>query len=338
MSCTLKDIANISGMSISTVSRALNDSPLIKEKTKAKIKALAKSMNFEFNANARSLIKSETNIIGVIFANNYYNYKTKTFYSTFERYLIDEIEKNGFDAIILSAFNVYTKNSNIKKIINGKKVDGLIIVTRDITEDDLEILESSNIPFAFLYYSPKETNKNTNFDNCTFYTDNKKSGILAAKYLYSQNFKKILMITKETDIETNYIDRTLGFLEEAKELNLEVTTSYSGVLFEEGYNFAIKNLKEILEYDAIFCQQDYGALGIIKALNENNIKIPEDISILGHDDFENILNMFSPKLTTIKLPFEEMALNTVNYIVGKIKKEKRSIKKKFKSIVIKRES
>lgn len=334
MSCTLKDIANISGMSISTVSRALNDSPLIKEKTKAKIKAIAKSMNFEFNANARSLIKSETNVIGIIFANNYYNQKTKTFYSTFERYLIDEIEKNGFEAIILSAFNAYTKNSNIKKIINGKKVDGLIIVTRDITEEDLEVLESSDIPFAFLYYPIKETN----FNNCSFTVDNKKSGILAAKYLHSQNFKKILMITKETETETNYIDRTLGFLEEAKKLNLEVTTSYSGILFEEGYDFTLENLEEILKYDAIFCQQDYGALGIIKALNENNIKIPEKISILGHDDFESIINMFSPKLTTIKLPFEEMALNSVNYLIGKIKKEKRTIKRKFKSTIIKRES
>ena len=334
MSCTLKDIANISGMSISTVSRALNDSPLIKEKTKAKIKAIAKSMNFEFNANARSLIKSETNVIGIIFANNYYNQKTKTFYSTFERYLIDEIEKNGFEAIILSAFNAYTKNSNIKKIINGKKVDGLVIVTRDITEEDLEILEASDIPFAFLYYPLKKTN----FNNCSFTVDNEKSGILAAKYLHSQNFKKILMVTKETETETNYIDRTLGFLEEAKKLNLEVTTSYSGVLFEEGYNFALENLEEILKYDAIFCQQDYGALGIIKALNENNIKIPEEISILGHDDFESIINMFSPKLTTIKLPFEEMALNSVNYLIGKIKKEKRTIKRKFKSTIIKRES
>lgn len=334
MSCTLKDISKISGMSISTVSRALNDSPLINDKTKEKIKKIAESMNFEFNINARSLIKSQTNTIGIIFANNYYSSKTKTFYSTLERYLIGNIEKNGFEALIQTSSNAYTQNSNIKKLINGQKVDALLIVTRDITEEDMEILENSKIPVAFLYYP---TNRKK-FAKQTFTIDNVKSGALAGKYLAKKGFKNILMITKETEIETNYLDRTKGFLEEATNLNLNVEISKSGISFDEGYNYALENLKKILEFDAIFCQQDYCALGVIKALNESGVKIPEDISILGHDNFEEILNMFSPKLSTVAQPFEELCFNSIKYLIAQIKKEEVSVKRNLKATIIERES
>lgn len=334
MGCTLKDIAKITGLSISTVSRALNDSPLIKDKTKLKIKKIAESMNFEFNINARSLIKSKTNTIGIVFANNYYNSKTKTFYSIFERYLIDNIEKNGFEALVQSSANAYTGNSNIKKIVNGQKVDAILIVTRDITNEDIEILENSKIPFAFLYYP---TNKKE-FIKRTFIIDNEKSGALAAKYFNKKGLKNILTITKKTNIETNYIDRTKGFLQEAETLKLNVDISYNGITFEEGYNFILNNLDVIDKYDGIFCQQDYCALGIIKGLNEKNIKIPDRISILGHDDFEEIINMFSPKLSTIKQPFEELCLNAISYLMGEIKNENVSVKKSLKAVIIERES
>lgn len=334
MACTLKDIAKISGMSVSTVSRALNDSPLIKENTKNKIKKIAESMNFEFNMNARSLIKSKTNTIGIIFANNYYNFRTKTFYSILERYLVDCIEKNGFEALIQTAANAYTGTSNIKKIVNGQKIDALIVATRDITDEDLDILENSKIPFAFLYY-PSERKK---FNKQTFIIDNVKSGALAAKFFHEKRLKNILTITKETKIETNYLDRTVGFLEEAKKYDLNISLSYSGITFEEGYNFVNSNVEYIKNFDGIFCQQDYGALGIIKALNENSIKIPDDISILGHDDFEDIIRMFSPKLSTIKQPFEEICINSINYLLNQIENKNIPIKRNFKASILKRES
>lgn len=334
MTCTLKDIAKISGMSVSTVSRALNDSPLIKENTKVKIKKIAESMNFEFNTNARSLIKSKTNTIGIIFANNYYNFRTKTFYSILERHLVDYIEKNGYEAIIQTAANSYTGTSNIKKIVNGQKVDALIVATRDITEEDLEILENSKIPFSFLYY-PTVKKK---FLKQTFYIDNIKSGALAAKFFYEKGLKNILTITKETEIETNYLDRTKGFLEEAKKFNLNISLSYSGVTFEEGYNFAINNIEYLKKFEGIFCQQDYGALGIIKALNEFQIDIPTQISIVGHDNFEDIIQMFSPKLTTIKQPFQEICINSINYLLNQINEKDFTIKRTFKASIIERES
>lgn len=334
MACTLKDIAKISGMSISTVSRALNDSPLIKENTKQKIKKIAESMNFEFNTNARSLIKSRTNTIGIIFANNYYNFRTKTFYSILERHLIDYIEKNGYEALVQTAANSYTGTSNIKKIVNGQKVDALIVATRDITEEDLEILENSKIPFAFLYY-PSTKKK---FSKQTFSIDNIKSGALAAKFFQEKGLKKILTITKQTEIETNYLDRTSGFLEEAKKYNLDISLSYSGLTFNEGYDFANLNIDYIKEFDGIFCQQDYGALGVIKALNEHSIKIPEEVSVIGHDNFEEIIHMFSPKLTTIKQPFQEICLNSVNYLLNQISEKNIPIKRNFKASILERES
>lgn len=334
MGCTLKDIARISGLSISTVSRALNDSPLTNEKTKTKIKKIAETMNFEFNINARSLIKSQTNTIGIIFANNYYNFKTKTFYSTLERHLLNQIEKNGFSALVQSASSAYTKTSNIKKLVNGKKVDGILIATRDITDEELDILEESDIPFAFLYYNPKRKK----YLKRSFLIDNTKSGALAANYLAKKGFKKILTITKETKIETNYIERTRGFLEKAKSLELDISVSKSGVTFEEGYEFTKNNLKNILKYDAVFCQQDYCALGMIKALSEEGIKIPKDISILGHDNFSNIIDMFSPKLTTICLPFEDICVNAIDFLIAKIKKEKISVKKIINAYIVERES
>lgn len=334
MNYTLKDIAKMCGTSVSTVSRALNDSPLIKATTKLKIKKIAESINFEFNTNARNLIKSKTNTIGIIFANNYYNLGTRNFYSVIEKNLLDNIEKNGYEAIIQTSANIYTGTSNIKKMVNGRKVDAIILVTRDITSEDFQILENSKIPFVFLYY-PSSSKK---FNKQNFIIDNTKSGALAAKFFHKKNLSNILVITKNTTIETNYIERTNGFIEEAKKYNLKYSLSYTGVTFEEGYNFVNSNTDYIKQFNGIFCQQDYGALGVIKALNEHSIKIPEEISVIGHDDFKDLIEMFSPKLTTINQPFEKICINAINYLLNNLNKDTIPVRKTFKASIVERET
>lgn len=341
MSYTLKDIAKITGKSVSTVSRALNDSSLINQKTKDYIKKVAEELDFEFNSSARNLIKSKTNTIGIIFSNNYYNAKSKTFFSILEKYLFNTIEKNGYEALVQSSANAYTKNSNIKKLINGKKVDALVIATRDITEEDFKTLKKSKIPVIFLYYVPQKSE----FLDKTFYIDNIESGALAAEYFSKKQLKKIINITKKTKIETNYLDRTKGFLEEAKRLGLECKTFETGVTFEEGYTFVEKHIDEIKKSDGIFCQQDYGALGILQALRNYDIKVPEEISVLGHDDFKDIISMFQPELSTIKQPFKELCVNAIEYLINILKTEDvndkdalKISKRKFNAYIVKRSS
>lgn len=333
MGLTLKDIAKLANVSESTVSRCLNDSSLVSHLTKERVKDIAKENNFQFNTNARNLAKKKSNKIGIIFPDGYYKFNMQHFFSKIQEYLIKFIEEKKYEPVIYTLSN---QKKSMIDLINSKEVDGFLIATRDISEKDIEVIREKNIPYSFVYYKPYRVWGEMNLYTC----DNVESGYIATKYLIENNCKKIITITSNNDKLKNYTERTLGYLKAMKEANLKIYKEY---IIKDEMNFKLgerlaKEKKEFFKkIDGIFCQQDKVALGLMKGLIDEGFVIPGDISVIGHDDME-IIDYFTPKLTSIKQPFENICKNSVYSLVSIIEKKPKLYRKIFKTTIVERES
>lgn len=311
MSVTIRDIAKIVGVSHSTVSRSLNDSPLVAQKTKSKIKKVANDLGFAFNANARSLSTNSIGTIGVIYPENYGEFGPGLFYGSLLNELRETLEKHELDSIISFVSNRFTKENNIKRLILSKKIDGLIIVSSNINgidDETMNFMQSSKVPYVFLHHI-------SNLRNISkidmFYTDNFSGGYLATEYLIKIGHRNIMSITSNSNTE-EFNQRIRGYKEALRNYNIQTRDEYIIHGYPDinsGYNIIIEKLNFIKanKITAIFAQTDLLALGCLQAFNELKIVVPNEISIVGYDDLELIMN-FKPNLTTIHQPRKELAI------------------------------
>ncbi|MCY6371136.1 LacI family DNA-binding transcriptional regulator [Clostridium ganghwense] len=302
---TIKEIAEIAGVSHSTVSRSLNNSSLISEKTKIKIKKIATELNFEFNSSAQSLNTNKTGTIGIIYPEQTAEIRMSVYLTSLLNDIRGILEKELIDSIVSFPKNRFTMKSNIKRLISKKKVDGLMIVHSDINSEDWDYIRESRIPCIFLHYMPKLHMK-AEVDFVS--TDHFVGGILATSHLIQLGHKRIMCLTgNKTEEEVK--QRISGYTSVFKQNCLPVDTKliFEGDFsFESGYNIVKQNIDIVKTVTAIFAQSDLMALGAIKALREIGVKIPQDIAIIGYDDLD-IGSYFLPLLTTIRQPREQIA-------------------------------
>ncbi|SHE60008.1 transcriptional regulator, LacI family [Marinitoga hydrogenitolerans DSM 16785] len=316
---TIKDIAKIAGVSPSTVSRSLNDYPNISQKTKEKIKKIAEELGFEFNEAARSLNKKKTNTIGVIIPQFFDDMRGEIFFANFLGKLIKEAQVRGYHVRI----EYEIEKKYIKKMIQSRSVDGLLLMNPEISKEDIEFILEKKFPYIFLHYlSENYIDTNVNYVR----TDQEKGGYIATKYLIEKGSRKILTLSG-LSINYEFIERTNGYKKAIEEYKIDKEYILDiDVTFESAKKAIHKNKKLLKEIDAIFAQTDLMALGVIEALNELNIKIPEDISIIGFDNIQ-IGTYFKPRLTTIEQPIGKLARIGIKKLIELM--EKNTNVKKF---------
>lgn len=318
MTITIKDIAKIAGVSQATVSRSLNNSPLVAEKTRERIKELSHTMGFQFNANARSLSTSRTGTIGIIYPERFGEFGISLYYNSLLSQINEYLEKQEIDNIVAFPRNRFTGESNIKRLIKSKKIDGLIIIHPNITDVDQKVinfLEVSRMPYVFLHHFPSFCDIET-VD--AIYTNHFGGGYDATKHLIDYGHKNILCLTSYGD-SMEFAQRTEGYRAALMDNNIGLRDDFIFKGYRDissGYEIIMKNIDFIQESNitAIFSQTDLMAIGAMQAIKEVGKKIPDDYSIVGYDDIEMILE-FKPKLTTIHQPREEIAILTCSRLL-----------------------
>ncbi|MCP5515303.1 MAG: LacI family DNA-binding transcriptional regulator [Spirochaetales bacterium] len=312
MPLTIKDIARIAGVSHSTVSRGLNGKPGVSDELRDKIKQIASDLGFEFNANARSLSTAKTGTIGIIYDEENYESTLHIYSMGLLRYMRNSLEREDLDAIITFSKNRFTGYDNIEKLINKRKVDGLIIISSKIDIKTIHFLNDAKIPFVFSHQIPDE-----NFgDVDSVYCDHFNGGYIAGGHLIKQGCRKLLCIARK-DNRKEFQMRTAGFTSAARDSGLEIdkqSVITGGYTFIDGYNTAIANLDRIKKSDGIFIHTDLKALGVISALSERNISVPDDICVIGYDDTE-LCTFIKPSLTSIQQPSEKIAVQTCERLI-----------------------
>ncbi|WGS65098.1 LacI family DNA-binding transcriptional regulator [Marinitoga aeolica] len=312
---TIKDIAAAAGVSINTVSRALNDKPDINIKTKRKVLEIAKEMGYVKNVTASSLRNRKTKTIGVIFEDS-----SNPFFAEVLKGIEKGSREKNYNIILMNTEKKYDLERKAIKLLLEKRVDGLIITPTQEKSEDIKELIKINIPFVVV---------GVNFENIDIdeiYSDDYYGGYLAGKYLIENGRKKFIMLNGFS-YKSVAKERYLGFKKALDEYNIKDFTVYE---LEEGLENAYLKIKELIEknifFDGLFCYNDIFAFGAIKALYENNIKIPDKVNVVGFDDiaFANVLN-----LTTIRINKEKLGYDAFHRLYKKIKGDKNRIKEKL---------
>lgn len=334
---TIKDIAAIAGVSFSTVSRCLNDSPLVSEATKNKVNKIAKELNFEFNANARGLITSKANAVGIVLPEGFSQVNVNAYHGLLLNSLRNHLEKWDVDLILTYQTNHFTKKNNITRLVNRNKVDGLILLIEDPSDETLSFITKTEVPSVFLHYPP--TSKIENFD--VIYTDHYAGGTLVAQHLINKGHREFTVICV-SEYHKEFKLREQGFCNEVKKHGGRINILSSHLDYWSAKKCCEENIKSILKTTAIFGLNDLIALGAMRALKNNNVNIPNDISIVGYDNSE-FSEYSNPSLTTIHQPREELAAFSLETLFSQINKEfdnKTRQKKKIKiqPVLLKRDS
>ncbi len=300
---TLKDIAEIAGTSLSTVSRSLNNSPLISEETRARIQAIASAHGFQPNASARSLATSRTGTIGLILPENYDRFDGLLYNAALHNDLRRSLERAELDTIVAFKQNRVSRQDNIEKLVTRKKVDGLILVQPDIDRKSVRFLEERTIPYVLIQYPPDEPNPP--YD--VFYSDSWTGGRIVAQHLLDIGCHRPLCITGGQERQSR--QRVDGFRDAYKASGLPedtVTVLHGDYSAASAAALIHENLENIGNYDALFAVNDLMAFGAMEVLRASGIRIPEDIAVVGFDDTA-LATALIPSLTSVHQPEEEIA-------------------------------
>lgn len=293
---TIKDLAKMAGVSHTTISRALNDSPLIKAETKEKIKALAKENNYVPNFSAKSLVNHRSYRIGLLFSS--------IDQGTSASFLVDVIRgitKILSDHYTLSVIGLDTLESFSH--LQAQLYDGFIFMSQSDTDDPfIEFVQKAHVPLVVL---------NRQLDEKETYNvaANDAKGVEEAiTYGIKQGHKKIAMIGGKVGFRSA-TERKKGFLTALAKNQISFETDYfiSGDYSLKSGGLACEKLLQLkIPPTLIFCANDDMAIGAMKACQKQQIKIPHDMAIIG---FDNILfaDYTTPTLTTVSKPIQEMA-------------------------------
>ncbi|WNF38481.1 LacI family DNA-binding transcriptional regulator [Bacillaceae bacterium IKA-2] len=291
---TIKDIAKIAGVSVTTVSRALNGYSDVNENTRKKIKQIAVDLNYSPNVLARSLVTNKTKTIGLLVS----GMKMESIKDNFTYEILcginDTTANLDYDLIFFSTSTSNQKVKSYAQLCRERKVDGVII--QGIKTDDpyLQEVIDSEIP-CVLVDIPIE---GSSVGYVT--TDNVLGAKNITNYLLKLGHRHIGMVNGHNRAFVSQ-QRLEGYRIALTEANLTFNWSYvvNGAFDEdEAYKSARKLLIDLPELTAIICASDLMALGVLKAAKELGVSVPEELSVTGYDDI-TLASYVTPKLTTV---------------------------------------
>ncbi|EGQ7857006.1 substrate-binding domain-containing protein [Vibrio parahaemolyticus] len=307
---TMKDIAKLAGVSTSTVSHVINKTRFVSEEISERVNNAAKELNYYApSALARSLKVNRTKTIGMLVTTS-----TNPFFGEVVKGVERSCYHKGYSLILC---NTEGDNERMRQSINTllqKRVDGLILMCSSLEGERIDVFERyPDIPVVVMDWGPMLFTSDKIQDNSL------RGGYLAAKYLIDCGHTEIGCITGPL-IKHQAQMRYEGYKRAMNEAGLEFNANWiieSDFECEGGYQ-AFKKMAERGKLpSSIFVSNDMMAMGVINAANELDIKVPDDLSIIGYDDI-HIAKFMSPSLTTIHQPKYRLGQAAVETLVRRL--------------------
>lgn len=308
---TIYEVAKKAEVAISTVSRVLNGSPNVSDKTKEKVQKAIKELNFRPQVSARKLASKEPQILAIAvpsFTTPYFNEVLKG--------VKDEIQKMDLDIIM---YNTGSRNPEeaVQNFFDRGTADAVILLSIDISDEVHELIQATQTPAVLVNSSHPSYNY--------FMLNDYQGGYIAGEHLVKKGFENIGMI-KPILNSRSAMERERGFLDALKNYKVKVdkdlfmtgdTTKHGGFTEESGFEAVYKYEKLGRFPDAVFCSNDTQAVGAIYALSKLGMKVPEDIAIMGYDNIK--LSKYL-ELTTIDQKMYTIGVQATNRLAEIIKK------------------
>ena len=325
-SITISDIASLANVSKSTVSRVINDTTPVNEKKREAVLAAMKQMNFEPNVFARGLASGQSMTIGVVTQNI-----GSTIYDAISQGVMTGLETTGYSPIFSDGqFENEKCEASIETLI-GRRIDGIIVIGSNIPDATLGKIKE-RLPTIVVGREIE------NWNNQTLFIDNEQSAFDATQHLIALGHRQIVHITGIPDHQDS-IRRVNGFRRALLENDMTPDESliiqgkFDG---DSGITAVESLLEQATPFTAIFAANDKTAFGARLALYRRGIRVPEDVSIIGFDD-QAEAELFTPPLTTVHQPGEEMGIAAADALLKLIKGQDYEIPQ-LKAEVVVRES
>lgn len=312
MTATIYDLAKAAGVSISTVSKALNDSYSISDKTKERIREIADSMGYKPNARARSFARRKNGII--LFAANlsrgvgFENPHLFEIVTGVDRYL----EEKGY-SLVLKHVNKETATESVKELMLSEEADGIIIHAGILTKQLAFVLGKEAYPHLII--------GKPDFANTLSWIDisHESAGQIAANYLLDKGYRRIVFLMGDAEndqISSRRLDG-INIVFEEEELSIETITGIT--TYEESRKVTEEILKRDPVPEVILCTNNYLAMGCMQSIRAENLDIPKDIALMTFDNYPFSM-LTEPTLTAIEVDMYEMGTQAARFILQKIKK------------------
>lgn len=309
---TIYDIAEEAGVSIATVSKVINETGRISDKTRQRVKEVMKRLNYQPSVVASALTKKRTYMIGLLIPD-----LANPFFAELARSIEDRGHELGFNLVICSTDNDLDKEEQYINLLRQKSADGIILATGVKNQDIIRNLIQQNQAIAVIARGMPSLSVDT------VLVDDYLGGYLAASHLIELGHRDIAVIAEDLEVMSSK-ERVRGYQQALEDYHLpyrEDRIRVSAFHVKGGKDTAGKILDEPDRPTAIFACNDLLAIGAMQAAYERRIAVPEEVSIIGFDNSILAAHM-NPPLTTIAQPIQELGRQVVNLISQEINGEK----------------
>ncbi|MCG7213216.1 LacI family DNA-binding transcriptional regulator [Paenibacillus mucilaginosus] len=306
----LKDVAELAGVGVGTVSRVINNHASVKPKTREKVLEAIKQLNYVPNEIARNFKMQKSNLVALLLPSIW-----NPFFSELAYYIEDELDREGYKLILCNSGGKPAKELYYFDTLSQNKVAGVL----GITYNDIESSLDTEIPIVSIDRHFSKSVPCVTSDNYT-------GGRIAMRELYRAGVRKPAFLGVVTAIFSETMLRKKGFIDEAESLGLDyiVYEEPDPVMDDLKYFGNFFKVREHREVDGVFAITDIFAAKYIDQAQKYGIRVPQDVKVIGYDGIQDN-TLFHPILSTIRQPVEEMARTSVRLLLSQIAGESVSL-------------
>lgn len=305
---TIKEVAKKAGVSPSTVSRVLNGSSIVADATREKVMAAVKTLNYHPNFLAQGLKDGKTKTIGLIIPNI-----RNPIYPVVARGVEDVARKYGYTVILCNTDeDTEIEKESIQKL-RKRWIDGFVIAPAAKETEHLAELQKEKFPMVIII-------RKLDIEVNTVIIDNFQAAYDAVSFLIKTGHKRIAIVKGNQQLAL-YRDRFRGYKHALADAHIpiedELITGDNSDSIQwslDGYNAINSLLNRNIQFDAVLATTDLRAIGAIRAIKDHNLRVPEDISVIGFDNLE-FSSLIDPPLSTVSQPFYDIGARAASKLL-----------------------
>jgi LacI family transcriptional regulator len=311
MAVTIRDVAKQAGVAPVTVSRVINNSGVVSQKTRQSVQTAIDELGYIPNMLGPSLRSQQTMTLAFVVTDI-----TNPFWTTVTRGVVDVAQTSGYSTILCNTDESEEKQEQYIQMLLRRRIDGILLVPASTSPDPIKLIQNQGIPVIVLDRQVSDV------DVDTVRADSEEGAYQLTLHLLSQGHKQIVMLAGPRSVSTA-LDRVNGFRRAFNDSGLELDESqviWGSFTQESGYQLAVKALDMSPKPSAFFAGNNFIAVGAQRALREMNYRIPEDMVMVAVDEIPPEFTI-EPMLTVAKQPAREMGKEAARLLIERIKGE-----------------
>jgi LacI family transcriptional regulator len=307
---TIRDVARIAGVSTATVSRAINTPETVSPQTRDRVAKAMKACRYQYNALARGFVTKQSGTLGLVVPSI-----TNPIFAESIRGVQDFAHRQGYQVLLGNSDYEYQKEARLCEVLRERQVEGLVITTTKLKGKALRDLLDDHFPFVLLYSTIRRG------PMMSVGVDNYLGGYTATEHLVHQGHRRIAMLAGGFAFSDKSLHRWHGYKKCLREHRIPYDP---GLVLQTRYALESgrEGIKTLLSREnpptAVFCSNDFMAIGAMQGARESGVAVPEGLSIVGFDDMA-IASYVNPGLTTIRQPAYEMGRQGAEVLLDQIK-------------------